>query len=120
MEDLQYIVTLGFSGADVTRAVIITFFVAMLVRKEAPIWKMAMFALFADRILWPIASQAMAGAGLHTIYGSIGAIFQSFFNDLGVYVVRFFGLLVMITVFVAIRRRIHKMAPPKKAKPAAA
>ena len=120
MKDLEYIVSLGFSGTDITRAIIIAFFLAMFVRKEAPIWKMALIALFADRMLWPIVSQAIAGAGLQTIYGSIGAIFQSFFDDLGVYVVRFFGLFVMITLFVTARHRLHKMTPPRKPKSAAA
>ena len=119
MKDLEYIVSLGFSGADIWPAISIAFFLAMFVRKEAPIWKMALIALAADRFLWPIASQAIAGAELHTIYGSIGAIFQSLPRDLGVYAVRFFGLLVMIAAFVALRQRVHKMAP-KKAKPAAA
>lgn len=119
MHDLNYIISLGFSGADILPAVIIAFFLAMFVKKDSPVWKMALIALVADRIVWPIAAQAMAGADLHTIYASIGALFQSAPADLGVYVVRFFGLLVMIALFVALRYRIHKMTP-KKAKPAAA
>ena len=114
MRDLNYIISLGFSGADVFPAIMIAFVMAMFVRKEAPVWKMALIALAADRVLWPIIGQALAGAELHTIYASIGALIKSFPSDAGVYVVRFFGLLVMIALFVAVRRRIHKMAPAKK------
>lgn len=117
MKDLNYIISLGFSGADVLPAVIIAFLLAMFVRKGSPVWKMALIALFADRIIWPIFSQALAGADIHTIYASIAALFTSFPQDAGVYVVRFFGLLVMIALFASIRQRIHKAAP-KKAKPA--
>lgn len=115
MKDLDYIISLGFSGADVAPAVLIAFMMAIFARKEAPIWKMALIALAADRVLWPIVGQAMAGAGIHTIYASIGALFTTFPSNIGVYVVRFFGLLVMIALFVAARQRLHKMAPSKKA-----
>lgn len=114
MKDLTYIISLGFSGADIMPAVLIAFLMAMFVRKDAPIWKMALIALAADRVLWPIVGQAIAGAGIHTIYASIAALFTSFPSNVGVYVVRFFGLLVMIALFVATRQRLHKMAPSKK------
>jgi hypothetical protein len=121
MEDLKYIVALGFSGADIAPALVIAFFIAMFVKNGAPVWKIALVALFIDRFIWPIASQALSGADVQTIYGTIGGFFTSFFDNLGVYVVRFFGLVVMIGFFVLGRQKIHKLAPaPKKAKPAAA
>lgn len=113
MEDLNYIISLGFSGADVFPAILIAFLLAMFVRKDAPVWRMALFALVLDRVLWPIIGQAIAGAGIHTIYASIAALFTSFPSNIGVYVVRFFGLLVMIALFVGARQRIHKMTPKK-------
>lgn len=120
MEDLKYIVTLGFSGADVLPAIVIAFFIAMLVKKGSPIWTIALVALFLDRLVWPVASQAMSGADIHTIYGTISGFFKSFLDNLGVFVVRFFGLVVLIGGFVLIRQKIHAAAPMKKAKPAAA
>lgn len=121
MEDLKYIVALGFSGADIVPAVVIAFFIAMFVKNGAPVWRMALLALLLDRFVWPIASQALSGVGIQTIYATIGGFFTSFFDNLGVFVVRFFGLVVMIGSFVLARQKIHKLAPPpKKAKPAAA
>ena len=121
MEDLKYIVTLGFSGADVLPAIVIAFFIAMFVKANAPVWKVALLALFLDRFVWPVLSQALSGAEVHTVYGTIGGFFTSFFDNLGVYVVRFFGLVVMIGGFVLARQKVHKLVPPpKKAKPAAA
>jgi len=43
-----------------------------------------------------------------------------FIDDLGVYAVRYVGLTILVALFVAMRRRIHAMAPTKKGKPAAA
>jgi hypothetical protein len=120
MEDLKYIVALGFSGADVLPAIVIAFFLAMLVKKGSPVWSIALVALALDRLVWPIVSQALSGADIHTIYGTIGAFFATFFDNLGVFVVRFFGLVAMIAAFVLMRGQVHKMAPAKKAKPAAA
>lgn len=120
MKDLDYIVSLGFSGADVWRAVIIAFFLAMMMGKKATVWQIGFIALFIDRLVWPIAGQAVSGADIQSIYASIGAMFQTFFDDIGIYVVRYIGLTIMIAAFIALRRRIHQMAPSKKGKPAAA
>jgi len=121
MEDLKYIVALGFSGTDVLPAIVIAFFAAMFVKNGAPVWRIALLALILDRLVWPVASQALSGVGIHTIYATIGGFFTTFFDNLGVFVVRFFGLVVMIGSFVLARQQIHKLAPPpKKAKPAAA
>lgn len=120
MDDLKYIVALGFSGADILPAVVIAFFIAMLVKKGSPIWTIAVIALLLDRLVWPIASQAISGAEIQTIYATIGGFFKSFFDNLGVFVVRFFGLVVMIGAFVFARQKIHTLTPAKKNKPAAA
>jgi hypothetical protein len=120
MEDLKYIVALGFSGADILPAVVIAFFVAMLIRKGSPVWTLALIALALDRLVWPVISLAIAGVDIHTIYGTIGGFFSSFADNLGVFVVRFFGLVVMICGFAVLRQKIHNLTPQKKAKPAAA
>lgn len=121
MEDLKYILALGFSGADIAPAVVIAFFIAMFVKNGAPVWKAALLALFLDRFVWPVASQALSGADIHTIYATIGGFFTTFFDNLGVFVVRFFGLVVMMGAFILGRQQVHKLVPPpKKAKPAAA
>ncbi|MEE2692917.1 MAG: hypothetical protein VX640_15390 [Pseudomonadota bacterium] len=120
MKDLEYIVSLGFSGADVGQAVVIAFFLAMLMGKKVTAWQIGFIALFIDRVVWPISGQAIAGADIQTIYASIGAMIERFLDDIGVYAVRYIGLTIMIAAFVAARRRIHQMAPAKKAKPAAA
>lgn len=120
MKDLEYIVSLGFSGADVAQAVVIAFFVAMLIGKRMTVWQMGLVALAVDRIVWTLAGQALAGAEWGSVYASVAAMVETFLDDLGVYAVRYVGLTVMIALFVAMRRRIHAMAPSKKGKPAAA
>ncbi len=113
VEDLQYIISLGFSGADVWRGVVIAFFAAMITTRQSHVWKMGLIAFAIDRLIWPIAGMGMAGAELNSIYASIGAMAQTFSDDLGIYVVRYLGLCLMMSVIVSARRRIHHASPPK-------
>ncbi|MEO1015226.1 MAG: hypothetical protein AAFX08_08580 [Pseudomonadota bacterium] len=115
MEDLSYIVGLGFSGADIYRALIIAFFMAMLFAPQHSMWKLGFAALFIDKLVWPLTTQAIAGAGFTEVTGSMEGIAATFVDDLGVYVVRYFGLTVLIGMFTEFRTRLHQIAPPKKA-----
>lgn len=116
MEDLSYIIGLGFSGSDVWRAIIISFFAAMLVRKQRKAWTMTFWALLVDRCIWPLLDMSFSGASEEAIGASFTAMMETFSMDLGLYVVRFAGLFVMINVFVQMRKRIHKPLMDKKAK----
>lgn len=120
MQDLLYIFELGFAGSDVWRAVICAFFTAMLVNKKTGVWGMGAVALLVDRLIWPLVEQALAGAGMKSIYGSFGGVFLSLEDNVGIYLVRYLGLVVMIALFLVLRKRIHggEAAPAKK--PAAA
>lgn len=120
MEDLKTIISLGFSGADVTRALIIAFTLAILPRKKRSSWLLGAIALVIDRLVWPISGMALAGSDIHSIYASIGALGRTFIDDLGLYVVRYLGLVVMIAAFMAVRANINARLAPPKAKPAAA
>jgi hypothetical protein len=115
MEDLEYIVGIGFSGDDLPRAVILAFLFAMFARKDTNVWVYGLFALLIDRTVWPIAAMGASGADIQSIYASIGALFQTFMDDLGFYFVRYMGLVLMILGFSWVRTRIHKMAPGKAA-----
>lgn len=116
MEDLKDIIALGFSGADVVRAVLIAFALAILPRKRRSIWALAGLALFIDRLVWPIVGMGVSGSDIHSIYASIAALGKTLLDDLGVYVVRYFGLATMIALFMAMRSSLHaKLAPPQKA-----
>ncbi len=113
MEDLIYIIGLGFSGADLPRALILTFLLAMFIRKDTNIWRVGLLALFIDKAVWPIAAMAGTGADIQTIYASIAALFKTFLDDLGIYIVRYLGLVLMIGGFRWGRARIHQFAPGK-------
>ncbi len=108
MEDLSYIIGLGFSGSDIWRAIIISFFAAMLVGKNRRIWIMALWALLFDRCLWPLTDMAISGATQTSISASFSAMIETFSTDMGLYVVRYAGLFFMINVFVIMRKRIHR------------
>lgn len=107
MDDLTYIIGLGFSGADLVRAVILAFFLAVIFGTRRSVWALGLIALALDKFVWPIAAQALSGAEIHTIYASIGAMGETFLDDLGVYLVRYMGLVVMIAAFTGVRAWIH-------------
>ncbi len=115
MEDLSYIIGLGFSGADISRALIISFFMAMLFANQNSIWKLGFGALAIDKLVWPLIGQAAAGAGFDAVIGSVQGIIASLGDDLGVYMVRYFGLTVLICLFAAGRSHLHALAPAKAA-----
>lgn len=111
MEDLEYILGIGFSGADLPRAAILAFVFAMFAKRDTNIWIYAMFALVIDRVVWPIAAMGASGADVQSIYASIGAMFKTFIDDLGIYIVRYMGLVVMIAAFIWFRARVHRIVP---------
>lgn len=115
MEDLNYIVGIGFSGADLPRAVILSFLFAMFAQANSNIWKAGLLALLIDRTVWPIAAMGASGAELQSIYAAIAGMARSFTDDLGVHMVRYIGLVLMIGGFRQLRASIHSMTPKKAA-----
>jgi len=114
MEDLKEIILLGFSGTDVAQALVLTFTIAILLKKKRSAWFLGALALLIDRIVFPIGGMAAAGADIHSIYASIGAMGKTLIDDLGLYAVRYVGLVVLIAFFTAMRSGLHaKLAPPK-------
>ena len=119
MKDLHYIVGIGFSGADIWRAIIIAFFLAMLAGRKRSVWLVGLAALGLDQFIWPIIAMGVSGANLQSIYGAIAGRGETFIRDLGLYLVRYLGLTIMIATFAAGRARLHQIMPKgKKGKPA--
>jgi hypothetical protein len=118
MEDLRDIISLGFSGADIAPAMIIAFTLAILPRKKRSSWFLGAIAILLDRLVWPVTGMALAGSNIHSIYASIGALGKTFVDDLGLYVVRYLGLVVMIAFFIMMRANINAKLDAPKAKPA--
>jgi hypothetical protein len=118
MEDLRYIMGIGFSGADIWRALIVAFFCAMLLGKKRSVWFIAFVALIVDRLVWPVVAMAILGSDIQSIYASIAALGATFVDDLGLYLVRYCGLAILAAAFLGLRSRVHQMAP--SAKPAQA
>ncbi|MEO1135918.1 MAG: hypothetical protein AAFW68_04790 [Pseudomonadota bacterium] len=115
MEDLSYIVGIGFSGADLPRAVILAFLFAMFAQGNTNIWKVGLLALLIDRTVWPIAAMGSSGADIQSIYAAIGGMAKTFKDDLGIYIVRYIGLVLMIGGFRWLRASIHNLQPRKAA-----
>ncbi len=116
MEDLKHIIALGFSGSDVAQALLITFTIAIILKRRRSAWFLGAVALLIDRVVFPIGGMAAAGADIHSIYASIAALGKTFADDLGLYVVRYVGLVMLIAAFTAMRSGLQaKLAPPKPA-----
>ncbi len=116
MEDLKEIIALGFSGTDVAQALFLTFTIAILLKKRRSAWFLGAVALLIDRLVFPISGMAMAGADIHSIYASIGAMGKTFVDDLGLYAVRYVGLVILIAAFTGMRSGLQaKLTPPKPA-----
>ena len=79
----------------------------MFVSSKRPIALLATIGFLIDQLVWPLAGQATSGAELQSVFASIGAIFASLLDNLGVYVVRFIGLFLMIAGFAFMRVRLH-------------
>ena len=121
MEDLIYTLQLGFSGSDMIRAVIISFFCAMVVSKKRPAWMLCLWALLIDRLIWPLTDMMIRGTHNAIIGGVLDGMLKSFNADLPVYFIRYFVLLLLILGFATLRRRINKPKNDKsKGKPATA
>lgn len=108
MTDLTYIVGIGFSGADIARAITITFFITMLSGTKNSVWFLAFVSLLIDRLAWPIISMAVSGHDMNAIGGAYIGMAASFMDDLGFYVVRYLGLTVLIGVFRWLRISVHR------------
>lgn len=116
MQDLTYILSLGFTGDDLPRALIVAFFLAMIFGGKRSIWILGLFALLIDRAALPVLEQAASGGGISAALEQASTLIGTFFDYLGVYVVRYIGLVVMIGLFIEARKRLHQLAPtPKKA-----
>jgi hypothetical protein len=116
MEDLKEIIALGFSGSDVAQALFITFTIAIILKRRRSAWFLGAVALLIDRLVFPISGMGLAGANIHSIYASIGAMGETFVDDLGLYAVRYVGLVILIAAFTGMRSGLQaKLAPPKEA-----
>ncbi|MEL6360711.1 MAG: hypothetical protein AAFR21_06465 [Pseudomonadota bacterium] len=115
MEDLMYILELGFSGSDLSRAIILAFFIAIMFSHNRSIWTLGAGGLLIDRIMWPLVEQSLSGAEPGTVMESFTSIIGALGDDLGVYVIRYLGIVIMIGLFREARVRLHHMMPAKKA-----
>ncbi len=115
MEDLNYIIGIGFSGADLPRAVILAFLFALFAHGNTNICKGGLLALLIDRTVWPIAAMGASGAELQSVYSAIIGMAKSVKDDLGIYIVRYIGLVLMIGGFRWLRASIHSVSPKKAA-----
>lgn len=115
MEDLNYIIAIGFSGSDLPRAVILAFLFAMFAAGNTNVWKVALLALLIDRTVWPIAEMGSKGAELEAIYAMLNGMVKSFRDDIGIYIVRYIGLVLMIGGFRVLRAWIQSIGPRKAA-----
>jgi hypothetical protein len=110
MDQLLYVLSLGFSGSDAVRAIILLLVGALFVGKRILPLKMTLILLMID-LVWPYASNALEpGAALSTpsmIQGQ-AAHWQ---DGLAAFLVRAAGFYLFIRGSYSLRRKLHENAP---------
>ncbi|MEM8986337.1 MAG: hypothetical protein AAGC95_06390 [Pseudomonadota bacterium] len=107
MEDLNYIVGMGFTSADGIRAVIIALIVSQMMQKYAQVWTYTGIAFGFDRML-PFLLMITDGRDLGYVGDRFWDMVMGMPEDLGVLSIRFMGMMIIISLGFAGRSAIHQ------------
>lgn len=106
MEDLIYIISIGFAGSDIVRALWIGLLASLLVSTRLPPWRMSVVAFMIDRI-WPFYAMSLAGHDQEVVLAAVYGTFATAPQDLAYYAIRFLGLAGLVHVGYNLRRFLH-------------
>jgi len=107
MDDLAYILGLGFTPADAARAISIALFCSLFMRQYVESWRFAAIAFSTDRV-WAIVSMAFAGHDAGAVASAFFANIMAIPSDLGIYAVRFVGIFLAVSVGFGLRSTLHR------------
>lgn len=113
MEQLLYVLSLGFSGSDAARAVVLVLMGALFVTKRFPPWRMVLLLLLID-LAWPYAGMLRGGSGLREIEFAIRAVFVHWQDALAGFLVRAAGFYIFVRGTFSLRRKLHEAFPEEK------
>lgn len=110
MPDLLHVLSLAFSGADLTRALWLGLLTSLLCRPSfEPI--AATVPLFLLDRLWPYAGMVLSGYDLEAVAASATYQFATLPQDSLMLAVRFAGLFTLVGLGYGFRRALHRVVP---------
>lgn len=117
MDDLNYILSLAFSGSDLTRALWLGFIGSLLCSSKIPPFRMWIIVMLIDRT-WPFLTMGFSGYGAQEIAAAMGFAIKNLSHDALPLILRAGGLYMMINLGYSARLALHGHKPvlskPKK------
>ncbi|MEM1409258.1 MAG: hypothetical protein AAGG79_00760 [Pseudomonadota bacterium] len=113
MEQLLYVLSLGFSGSDAARAAMLLLIGALFVTKRFRPWRMTLLLLFID-VVWPYAALTFQGAGAGTLEAALKSPMNIHEDAVVGFLVRAAGFYVILRGTFSLRRRLQETFPEKQ------
>ncbi|NNU17666.1 hypothetical protein HK107_15145 [Parvularcula sp. ZS-1/3] len=110
MEQLLYVFSLGFSGSDATRAIILLLIGALFVTNKFPAWKVTVILLIIDQA-WPYVQMLREGDGHKGVEIALRGQAMHWQDVLAGFLVRAAGFYVFIRGTFSLRRKLHNAMP---------
>lgn len=110
MDELLYVISLGFSGSDVGRAMLLVLIGALFVTRRFLPWKMTLVVLVIDQA-WPYLS-LLAETGNHALVAqSFRGQMMRWEDNLAPFLVRWAGLYILLRGSFSLRRKLQTAFP---------
>ena len=116
MDDFGFVLSVAFSGADLTRALWLGLVGSLFCTKQFGPARMAILLLLIDRV-WPFVGMGLAGYEMPQISQSVAYAVQSIPRDLTIHFVRFVGLFALAGIGYQLRIAIHRGSAGKNGLP---
>ncbi|MEO1656425.1 MAG: hypothetical protein AAFR65_01775 [Pseudomonadota bacterium] len=113
MDALLYLLSLGFSGSDLTRALILVLLGSLFVSARFQPWKMTLLILVID-LLWPYYSMLQDGVGMGVVVDTLAGYADHWQDNAVGLAVRWAGFYVFIRGMFSFRRKLHNALPEEK------
>ncbi|MEM7740701.1 MAG: hypothetical protein AAF225_07860 [Pseudomonadota bacterium] len=113
MDALLYLLSLGFSGSDLTRALILVLLGSLFVSSRFLPWKMTLLLLAVDQ-LWPYYSMLRDGVGARVVVDTLIGYADHWQDNIVGLLVRWGGFYIFVRGMYSVRRKLHNALPEQK------
>ena len=107
MGDFEFLFSVAFSGADLSRALWLGTIASLLCTEKFGPFRMTFLMFLIDRA-WPFADMAFAGYGMKEIAASVAYAVESLPQDMTYHVFRFGGLYAICSFTYTLRVMLHR------------
>lgn len=113
MDALLYLFSLGFSGSDALRALVLVLLGSLFVTTRFPPMRMTILLLIVDQI-WPYAAMLNDGYSHKSVELSIRASAVHWQDAMVGFLVRAAGFYLFIRGTFSLRRKLHNVLPDEE------